>query len=109
MTGYKFLFTKPQKTKGFTLIELMVVIGIIGILAAIGLSAYSKAQIVGRDSRRKQDLRALQAALELYYQKNGRYPLSTSWEFDATNTSGCTLTDSWLKDNTSPTAVAFDN
>lgn len=60
--------------RGFTLIELMVAIAILGIVSTIGLIAYSKSQAIARDSRRKQDLRAIQTALELYYQKNNHYP-----------------------------------
>lgn len=66
--------------KGFTLIELMVAISIIAIISAIGFVSYSQAQVVARDGKRKQDLRALQTALELYYQdpaNNHTYPQFT--------------------------------
>lgn len=91
-----------QKSKrGFTLIELMVAVSIVAILAAIGLASYSKSQIVARDSRRKQDLRSIQIALELFYQKNKQYPVQASWIFDATKDSSgkCILTSSWLTDS----------
>src|SRR5579884_2484253 len=64
--------------KGFTLIELMVVIAIIAILATVGFVSFTHAQISARDSKRKQDLRSLKVALELYYEKNHRYPSSPS-------------------------------
>src|SRR3989338_7758435 len=60
--------------KGFTLIELMVAITIIAIISTIGLVTYSKAQMLGRDAKRKQDLRSISIALQLYYQANKRYP-----------------------------------
>src|SRR3989344_1252314 len=60
--------------RGFTLIEIMVAISIVAILATIGIIAYTQAQKVGRDAKRKQDMRALQVALELYYQKNSGFP-----------------------------------
>jgi prepilin-type N-terminal cleavage/methylation domain-containing protein len=52
---------------GFTLLELLVVIGIIGILVALATVSYSATQRSGRDSRRKQDMVAIQNALEQYY------------------------------------------
>ncbi len=58
----------PNKVKGFTLIELMVAISIIAVLSTIGMVAYSKVQLLGRDARRKQDLRAIAQALEIFYQ-----------------------------------------
>ncbi|KKR64630.1 MAG: Type II secretion system protein G [Candidatus Curtissbacteria bacterium GW2011_GWA1_40_47] len=60
--------------RGFTLIELLVVITIIGILAGIALVSYGSVQERSRDSRRKQDLAAVQKALVLYYQDFGVYP-----------------------------------
>ena len=69
----KKLFNKNKKS-GFTVLELLVVIAIIGILSAIILSQVSKARARGRDTRRIEDVRTLQTALELYYTANYRYP-----------------------------------
>lgn len=55
------------KSSGFTLLELLVVISIIGILVAMGAAAYSTAQKTGRDARRQSDLKAYQSAQEQYY------------------------------------------
>lgn len=67
-----------MKNKGFTLLELLVVIGIIGVLMALATVAYSTAQIGGRNARRKQDLIAIQNALEQYYSVNSfKYPAAT--------------------------------
>lgn len=65
-----------MKGHGFTLIELMIVMVIMGILAVIGVTAFMSSQIKGRDVRRKGDLRAIASALELYYNDKGQYPLS---------------------------------
>jgi len=54
-------------SKGYTLLELLVVIGLITILMSFGAASYSTAQQKARDSKRKSDLRTLQNALEQYY------------------------------------------
>ena len=59
---------------GFTLVELLVVITIIGILATIGLDAFQSSQMRARDAERKSDLRQMSSALELFYADYGRYP-----------------------------------
>jgi prepilin-type N-terminal cleavage/methylation domain-containing protein len=65
---------KMKKNNGFTLVELLVVISIIGILASIGLIAFGSAQARSRDAQRKSDLKQLGSALELYYSDYGQYP-----------------------------------
>lgn len=76
----------PNK-KGFTLIELMVAISIVAILSTIGIVSYTQAQRVSRDSRRKQDLRSIQGALEVYRITNGSYPsLADTWYLSTTGT-----------------------
>jgi type II secretion system protein G len=62
------------KNKGFTLIELMVVIAIIGILASVVMASLNDARAGAQDSRRKLDLKSVKNSLEVYYTKNGRYP-----------------------------------
>lgn len=60
--------------KGFTLIEILVVVAIIGILASIVLVGLGGFRERARDSRRIADLRQVQNVLELYANKCGRYP-----------------------------------
>lgn len=66
-----------MKQKGFTLIELLVVIAVIGMLATAGLVGLRGAQIRGRDTKRISDLRTVQNALEIYFNRYGTYPTRT--------------------------------
>jgi len=59
---------------GFSLIELLVVISIIGILSAILYANFSEGSAQSRDAQRQSDIRNVQSALELYKNKNGEYP-----------------------------------
>jgi len=66
--------------KGFTLIELLIVVAVIGILSSVVLVGLGPVQKQGRDARRISDLRQVQNGLELYYNKNGRYPDDAGWD-----------------------------
>ncbi len=63
-----------KRLQGFTMIELIVVIAILGLLSTIGLVSFRTAQIKGRDAQRKSDLTQIQKALEIYYNDYGYYP-----------------------------------
>ncbi|MFH1454970.1 MAG: prepilin-type N-terminal cleavage/methylation domain-containing protein [bacterium] len=65
---------KAQNKAAFTLIEIVVVIGIMGFLTAIIYSSFDVSRAKSRDQKRISDISAIQLALEQYFQKNGVYP-----------------------------------
>ena len=83
-----------RKGKGFTLIELMVVIAIILILALIAIPAYSNMQDRARKSRVQSDLRTLANALQMFYTDWNKYPIMTTEDRleDAASNAGGELT-----------------
>lgn len=80
--------SKISKKSGFTLIEILVVIFIIGLLSSVVLVGLGTFRARGRDARRIADLRSVQNILELYYAKNGEYPSSNSWSDLKSNLTG---------------------
>ena len=73
-TVFRLLKTAYCKTKGFTLVELLVAMSIIGVLSTVGYMSYDNAKNTGRDARRKNDLNTVKTALVAYFQDYGQYP-----------------------------------
>ncbi len=68
---------KHKKQQGFTLIELMIVVGIIGILSALAVPAYQSYVIKTEANTAVGVPRALLANVDLFVQEKGKYPNST--------------------------------
>ncbi len=64
------------QAKGFTFVELLVVITIIGIIFASGIVAFTSLTIRSRDTRRRSDLEAIRQSLEMCRSLAGSYPTS---------------------------------
>ena len=69
---------KPNKPTGFTLIEMLVVISIIGILATLVAANLNSARSRARDAQRKSDLKNIETALRIYYNDHQSYPANDS-------------------------------
>lgn len=68
------LFMVKSFKRGFTIVELMIVVAIIVILTAISVVTYHGVQASANDKAREADVSAIMNALEKYYQQNGEYP-----------------------------------
>lgn len=72
------------KNRGFTLIEIAIVLSIIGVVTAATLAVFNPSQIIkrNRDSRRRVDLEVLREALEEYRADEKEYPSDVTWTGD---------------------------
>jgi general secretion pathway protein G len=62
------------RARGFTIIELLVVVSIIVILATMGMTQYRQSVIYAREGVLKEDLFRLRDAIDQYYADKGHYP-----------------------------------
>lgn len=65
---------KLRNQSGFTILELVAVIVVIGILLVLIIVTHSGVQRSERDTERQRDVKALHIELEAYYALNNRYP-----------------------------------
>jgi prepilin-type N-terminal cleavage/methylation domain-containing protein len=63
-----------RKQSGFTIVELLIVIVVIGILAAIIITTFTGVQKKARDADRKSDINAIYSQVEVYFAQNSKYP-----------------------------------
>ena len=66
--------TKKSAQKGFTLVELMIVVAIIGILAAIAIPQFAAYRARAFNSASLSDLKNFKTAMEAYFADNQNYP-----------------------------------
>ena len=77
------MFSLKRKQKGFTIVELLIVIVVIGILATLVIVTFSGIQQKGRNSQRQTDINALASHVEAYYADKGSYPTAAMINDDA--------------------------
>lgn len=82
-----------KTSSGFTIVELLIVIVVIGILAAITIVAYNGIQQRGRDAQRSSDISSIQKALELYHIDNSGYPTCSNTTYQIGGARGTCYSD----------------
>jgi len=90
--------SQRPRYSGFTLVELLIVIVVIGVLAAIVTVAYRSVAAHARDSSRDAALSQFRSAIEAYHASNGNYPDPSQGGVPCHPGSGtqCTVSDSTL-------------
>ncbi len=68
------MISLKTKNQGFTIIELLIVIIVIGILATLVITTFSGIQRNARNRTREADINALHSQLEYFYGQQGHYP-----------------------------------
>ena len=104
------MFLRKNNKKGFTLVELMVVVAIIGILVAIAVPIYNASQDRARINACKGNLRTINGAISMFIADNGTPPANIAalvpnylqstptcpdggtYSINADNTASCTAT-----------------
>ena len=82
---------KGKTQKGFTLLEMLVVVSIIGILVAVLITNVQSARVRARDAARKFDMRQIKSALRLYYNDYQQYPTDSGGNIVGCGASGTSI------------------
>jgi len=65
-----------KSRRGFTLMELLVVVTVLGVLSSGAVIGFEKIKASSRDDKRISDLAIIKTALNIYYMENDKYPVS---------------------------------
>jgi len=98
------MISLKKRNAGFTIVELLIVIVVIGILALLVITTYSGIQQKARNSKRQTDIQSLQTQMEAFFSQNGYYPSLTDMNSSAWRTTNMKSLDTGaLTDPSNPT------
>ncbi len=108
LTKIASFLRRARSERGFTLIELVIVIGIIGVLAGIAVPRYTNSVADARKTADRMTARVVQTAIDLYFAQNGSFPDATTLD----DLYGVLITAKCLRDEpdfqTEGITVAYD-
>ncbi|MFZ2125839.1 MAG: type II secretion system protein [Candidatus Saccharimonadales bacterium] len=98
-----------KTTSGFTIVELLVVIALIGILTTIGFVSFDSIQSNANDASRSASMKIISDSLETFYQENGEYPGCAAMSATPSTVTATTLLGLDPAVLTSPTGISGTN
>ena len=85
----KVVCTERSEVKGFTLVEVLIVITVLALMTVGTVGFFDNSLMGSRDGRRKADLSTIQKGLESYYNDYGYYPVDISASSLCGSTANC--------------------
>jgi general secretion pathway protein G len=92
------MFKRIQKKQGFTLVEIMIVVGVVILLGALSINGLLRSRMTANEAAAIKSLRTLQAAMDSYRVMNPRFPEAERAISTLCDENPSYLDNSWLKE-----------